>query len=78
MGWNIPDGEHENLNENKKLKEMEYKIAELEKEKKETKQEIKLMRKEMKSLKEDYKQCMEALMKETYYDKNKAEILCKV
>ena len=34
MGWNIPDGEHENLNENKKLKEMEYKIAELEKEKK--------------------------------------------
>ena len=35
------------------------------------------MRAEIKSLKEDYKQCMEALMKETY-DKNKAEILCKV
>ena len=74
MGWKIPDG---NIEENKKLEEMEQRIVELEKEKKDIRKEINVMKKDMMSLKEEYKQCMEALMKETY-DKNKAEILCKI
>ena len=74
MGWKIPDG---NIEENKKLEEMEQRIVELEKEKKDIRKEMNVMKKDMMSLKEKYKQCMEALMKETY-DKNKAEILCKI
>ena len=56
---------------------MEEKIVKLEMEKKETRKEIRILKKDIDSLKEDYKQCMEALMKETH-DKTKAEIMYKV
>ena len=77
MGWKMPDIQQEHIDENGKLKTLEDKIVELENEKKETRKEIRELKKEINGLKDDYKQCMEALKKETY-DKNKAEIMCNV
>ena len=55
----------------KDVRIMEQSLQELKKDKLDTKKQIKNLRNEIKSQKEDYKQCMEALSKETY-DKNKA------
>ena len=60
----------------KDVRIMEQSLQELKKDKLDTKKQIKNLRNEIKSQKEDYKQCMEALLKETY-DKNKAET-CKI
>lgn len=61
----------------KDVRIMEQSLQELKKDNLDTKKQIKNLRNEIKSQKEDYKQCMEALLKETY-DKNKAEALSKV
>ena len=83
MGWRISDNVEkitENVSEiceREKFTQIEIRIRDLEKLESENKKEISEMRKDMKKLKEEYKQCMEALEKETY-DKNQAEVLCKV
>ena len=64
MGWKI----HENKDKNQNGEENH---------RKETARIKKGEERWIKSIKEEYKQCREALQKETY-DKNKAEVLYKV